>query len=112
MAERLGRLHQHELPYNRDLAVRDEVYACSGCGKQFFVEENTESGFNKQPKKWVELDSSPYSVEYDKTVNGKPFIGRADADTVFDDQPVGEVSNGGVAEGAGTEVHESSDGTS
>lgn len=117
MAERVGRLHRHSLPENRNLEVRDEVFACEDCGTQFFVEENTESGYSKSPKKWVELNSSPYSVEYDKTVGGKPFIGRADADTVFDEEPVdqlaGEESNdGAVAEGSGGEAHQSSDGTS
>jgi hypothetical protein len=90
------------LPYNRELAVRDEVYACEGCKEQFFVEDNTESGFSKEPKKWVALNSSPYTVEYDKTVDGKPFIGRADADTVFDEEPVDQLA-GEVSDGDGQE---------
>lgn len=105
---RVGKLHVHELPYNRELPVREDVYKCF-CGKEFFVEENKESGFSKNPKKWVELDSSPYSVEYDRTVGGEKFIGRAGPDTVFDEEPVdqlaGEVSDGpGEASGSSNEA--------
>lgn len=102
--DKVGRLHVHELPDNRDLDVRAEVYKCF-CGTEFFVEENKDSGFNKNPKKWVELSSSSYSVEYDKTVNGEKFIGRADKDTVFDEPNSEEVSDASEAQGDGSEVH-------
>jgi hypothetical protein len=82
---KVGKLHEHQLPYNRDLPIRQDVYRCY-CGKEFYVEENKDSGFSKSPKKWVELDSSPFTVEYDRTVNGEQFIGRADKDTEFDEE--------------------------
>lgn len=109
MVDRVGKLHVHELPHTKDLAIREDVYKCY-CGTEFFVEENTDSGFSKSPKKWVELNSSSYSVEYEKTVNGEKFIGRADKDTVFDEP--GGADDGSEPEGSGEEDSPSSDGTS
>jgi hypothetical protein len=97
MAQRVGSLHVHELPDNKDIEIRSEVYQCN-CGREFFVEENKDSGWGKSPKKWVELDSSSFLVEYDRTVAGQTFIGRATSETVFDEEVVdgtGDVQSGG-----------------
>lgn len=100
--EKVGKLHVHQLPYNRDLPVREDVYKCF-CGKEFYVENiEGKTNFSKETKQWVELDSSPFTVEYDRTVNGEQFIGRADKDTVFDE----EVFDAGVPEGEGGEPSE------
>jgi len=91
---KVGKLHVHELPYNRDLPVREDVYQCL-CGKEFFVDEiQGKTHFSGDKKQWVEVDSSSF-IEYDRTVNGEQFIGRAGPDTVFDE----EVFDGGVSEG-------------
>jgi hypothetical protein len=98
MADKVGRLHVHELPDNKDIDIRSEVYKCN-CGREFFVEENNDSGWGKSPKKWVELDSSAHLVEYDRTVSGQTFIGRATTETVFDEPVSEEVSDGGTEPG-------------
>lgn len=104
---KVGKLHVHELPYNRDLPVREDVYRCF-CGKEFFVDEvEGKTHFSGDKKKWVELDSSSFSVEYDRTVNGEQFIGRADKDTAFDE----EVFDGEISEGEGGGSPEPASGT-
>lgn len=104
MAERVGKVHVHELPYNRDLPVMEDVYACY-CKKEFMVQAKTETRFGKDNKEWVEVGGD-ISIEYDRTVNGQTFIGRAGPDTVFD-KP-----GGSDEEATGGEDSPSGDGTS
>jgi hypothetical protein len=106
MGNRVGKIHKHDLPYNGDLPVLEDVYACY-CGEEFMVQAKTETRFGKDNKEWVKVPGD-ISIQYEKTVNGETFIGRAGPDTVFD-----EVNNEGGETGAsGEEVAPSSDGTS
>lgn len=108
MAEKVGRLHQHELPSAYNTPLHD-VYACY-CGKEFY--RGTSETHNKPM--WGPVDDSGLPIKYDKTVGGKEFIGRADKDTAFDEEPVDqlaeEVTDG--AESSDAEANRDSGGDS
>lgn len=86
MAEKVGSIHQHVLPSAYEVKLH-EVYACH-CGKEFY--RGVSEGY-KNPE-WGTVDSADLPVLYDKTVGGKEFIGRATADTVFDEEPVDQLA--------------------
>lgn len=109
MGNRVGKIHKHDLPYNGELPVLEDVYACH-CGEEFMVQAKTETRFGKDNKEWVKVPGD-FSIQYEKTVNGETFIGRAGPDTVFDEpkgDADGEVQEGttGETSGGGTQVAE------
>jgi hypothetical protein len=98
MANKIGTIHQHELPspYDKDIVLHD-VYACH-CGKEFYRGRDAE---RKEPM-WVAVDDAGLPIKYDKTVGGKEFIGRADKDTVFDEEAVDQLAEEVTDESQGT----------
>lgn len=102
MAEKVGTIHQHVLPSAYEAKLH-EVYACH-CGKEFYRGQS--EGY-KNPE-WGPVDDTGLPVKYDKTVGGKEFIGRADKDTIFDEEPVDqlaeEATDGGESNSSGDEV--------
>lgn len=96
MAEKVGSIHQHVLPSAYDVKLH-EVYACH-CGKEFY---RGQSEGHKNPE-WGPVDDTGLPVLYDKTVGGKEFIGRATADTIFDEEPVDQLAEGAQDESKGT----------
>jgi hypothetical protein len=101
MAEKVGKFHHHELPSTDGVAIREDVYRCN-CGTEFYVDEPKRSGIGVPLKEWTEVSKFPALVHYDRTVEGKPFIGHASPETAFDepqDEAPAEVESDGEPAG-------------
>jgi hypothetical protein len=114
LAEKVGRIHVHDLPSELHLEV-GEVYRCY-CNVEFYVGKDKTDG----TKGWWKVEDL---VEYDRTVNGgQQFIGNATPDTEWDEVNDDSATTAGDASGdsseqggpgeTGTGPSESSDGTS
>jgi hypothetical protein len=107
MADKVGRLHVHELPSTTGLEIRGDVYRCN-CKHEFFVDKNKDSGYGQSPKKWVELGDSPFLAEYDSPVGGKEgFIGKWNPEMDANVAPLAEATEEEPAE---TSAEENNDG--
>lgn len=68
MAQRVGKLHVHELPDEQQVQYM-EVYRCT-CNKEFFRGKTDKENLPT----WIPLDRASHYVEYD--VDDSPLIGR------------------------------------
>jgi hypothetical protein len=95
MAEKVGKIHVHDLPSELSLDVGD-VYRCH-CNVEFYVGKDKTDG----TKGWWKVEDL---VEYDRTVSGgQTFIGNATEETPWDEVNDDAGTIAGSESGGGTE---------